>query len=80
MSHTTRIFLTSLYLVADLQPYDFDKSICNVGECHKHVLIVPCRIVLFINFAGCEEFVGRYKVVFNQAEKHKLRKRLRTGV
>ena len=80
MSHTTRIFLISLYLVVHLQPYDFDKSIGNVSVSHKYVLIVPCRIVLFINFAGCEEFVGRYKVVFNQAEKHKLRKCLRTGV
>ena len=49
--------------------------------CHKHVLIVPSRIVFFnINFAGCEEFVGKCEVLFKPAELGKFRKRYRKGV
>ena len=44
-----------------------DKSICNLGM-SQTCLNRPSRIVRFINFAGSEEFVGRYKVLFKRAE------------
>ena len=76
MLHTTRIFTKPAHFTLSLTSNLTTLTKVPVTlVCHKHVLVVPSRIVLvyinlcrFINFAGFEEFVGQCEVLFKQAE------------